>query len=67
VAKKKFPRNLGSEPLFPGPKYQPVMRRGPIPLDELKRQAQRDAVTLGPDHPKVKALRKEIAEREKSR
>ena len=67
MAKKKSSRNLGSEQLFPGPKYQPVMRRRPIPLGDLQRQAQRDAVTLGPDHPKVKALRKEIAERGKLR
>ena len=47
--------------LFPGPKYK--MKRGVLRLDDLEKLAQRKAVELGPDHPEVKMLRKEIADR----
>jgi hypothetical protein len=48
-------------------KKSPPPRYTPLPLADLKQQAQREAVTLGPDHPKVKLLRKTIADREGGR
>ena len=48
--------------LFPGPKHE--VRYGVLGLDDLRDQALSLAATLGPDHPQVKLLRKELADRE---
>ena len=47
---------------FPGPKYQ--VKRGTISMSALKEQARQLAVELGPDHERVKRMRREIADRE---
>lgn len=51
-----------NEPLFPG-KKEPT-RLGRLRLDDLKRKAQELATTLGPIHPEVRILRKEISDRD---
>ena len=57
----------GTGPLFPGPKYQ-IHRRASVPsLDALSETASDLARQLGPDHPRVKMIRKEIADRQRVR
>jgi hypothetical protein len=66
---KKLPKKVFSkEPgltLFPGPKYE--VKRGVMSLATLKQEAQALAAQLGPDNPRVRMMRKEIADREKDR
>lgn len=62
------PKVLHPEPtsLFPGAKYQVHLRPQPPDgrdLEVMEDSARRLAVELGPDHPRVKMLRKEIADR----
>jgi len=65
MAKKKNRGRSGplkSEVLFPGPRYLPQLRQGYPTLKAVGLLA----VELGPDHPKVKMLRKDIADRKRS-
>ena len=49
--------------LFPGPKYE--VKRGVMSTEALSSEATALAAQLGPDHPKVKMMRKEIADRQR--
>jgi hypothetical protein len=53
----------GNGPLFPGPRYQVHRRAEPPNLDDLIDTANQLARELGPDHPRVRMMRKEIADR----
>lgn len=50
--------------LFPGKKIQVKRRSHALNLGKLKAIIQRKSIELGPDHPEVKLLRKELANRQ---
>ena len=56
----------GDGPLFPGPKYKPN-KGATLNPKLLEREVLRLAAELGPDHPKVKLLKKELALRQSQR
>ncbi len=58
--KRFVPPGVG--PLFPGKRYN--LKRGRPKLDDLKEAIQRFSVELGPNHPKVAMLKKDLALRE---
>lgn len=49
--------------LFPGPRYE--VKREVMSTEALSSEATALAAQLGPDHPKVKMMRKEIADRQR--
>lgn len=68
LQKQSQAKVLHPEPtsLFPGASYQVHLRASPLhggDLEAMEDTARRLAVALGPDHPRVKMLRKEIADR----
>ena len=55
---------LKLEPLFPSEAYTVTRKaKGAPHITEMEKTARDMAIRLGPDHPEVKRLRKEIADR----
>ena len=53
--------------LFPGNKVQAKTRSQAVDLGTLKAIIQRKAVEHGPDHPEVRLLRRELADRQRAK